>query len=128
MKGPWGEFASGCQPSAFGCGPTADGSVDVPIYLPHQALVVGGRVEVVDNGRIIRRDAVDPVLVSVEHCPGAVPRRIAARVELCEEHVVPDDRMTAPLAERGHDGGGAGAAIGLDQPLDGGDADVREVH
>src|SRR2546422_8133737 len=49
----------------------------------------------------------------------------SARLELPEKLVVPDHRVTTPLAERRDDRGGSGAAIRFDQPLDGGDADVR---
>src|SRR5437879_7952040 len=87
----------------------SDVSIEVPIHLPHQALVVGGRIEVVDDSGIVRCDAVDPVRVSLEHGPGAVPRRIVARLELPEKLVVPDHRVTTPLAERRDDRGGSGA-------------------
>src|SRR5690349_20665651 len=57
-------------------------SVDVPIHLPHQPLVILRRVEVVDHGRVVHRDHSQLGLVGEQDGSGPVPGRDGAPRQL----------------------------------------------
>src|SRR5947208_244211 len=69
-----------------------------------------------------------PLLIGSEHRLRAVPGRGRAGRELGEQGPIPDHWVPAPLGEARHDGGRAGAAVRLEQALEGGDAHVRQIH
>src|SRR6266576_3946310 len=74
--------------------------VDVSVPLPYQALVVVRRVHLVDNRRIIDRDADDLLLVSVQDRSRALPRCVRALEQLTKQAGSPNHRMTTAVPKR----------------------------
>src|SRR5690242_225815 len=103
-------------------------SVNIPIHLSHQPLVVLRRVQIVDHSRIVYGHRGELRLVRQQHRPRPVAGCGRALGQLGEEGPVPEYRMAAPLGEGRDHGRGGREAVALEETFDGADPHVGEVH
>src|SRR5439155_8722914 len=94
LRRPFDAFSSTYSPS------TPFNSVTVPIPLPDQALVVLGRVQLVDHGRIVHGNGNHFLIMLVQDGPRPLARRLRALQQVPKQCRSPDHGMSAPFGER----------------------------
>lgn len=102
-------------------------SVDVPIPLSYQSLVVIRRVDLINDGWIIDGDAHDVPLMLMQNGPCPLPCGGRALEQLFEEPRPPNDGVPAALGQCRHHDGALGQPVSFEDSLDSGDANVRQV-
>lgn len=103
-------------------------SISVPIHFPHQPLIVLRGVQVIDDGGVIHGNCRNVGRVRVQDCSGPLGTGRSIPLQLPKQRRVPNDGVPAALAERGHDRRRSLSPPGLDQALDGRDADVGQIY
>src|SRR4051812_26286604 len=102
-------------------------SINVPIPLSDQPLIVLWGVHLIDNGGIIHRNGNDVPFMAVQDGTRSLPgsRRIVE--EVLEQYRAPNDRVTAALSQSWHDDRRFRTSMSVENAVDGGDPHVGQV-